>query len=99
MIKHDWPDKPIDIPQQPTDEFQLAGLEDDIDHPEHYTARGIECIQVAEQLDFCLGNVVKYVYRAGLKTGTPASKDLKKAIWYLSRALNNALRKEKGGDL
>ena len=43
--------------------------EDMVNHPRHYEARvpGIECIEVARHFDFCLGNVIKYVWRAGLK--------------------------------
>jgi hypothetical protein len=61
---------------------------DTINHPQHYTEHpsGIECIQVTEHFDFCLGNVIKYVWRAGLKS-PDAIEDLKKAEWYLRRAI------------
>lgn len=37
-----------------------------VDHPPHYTAHasGIECIEVTEQMNFCLGNAIKYIWRA-----------------------------------
>ena len=62
-----------------------------IDHPPHYTAHpsGIECIQITEHMGFCLGNAVKYIWRADLKGG---SEDLKKAIWYLQRELERRSR-------
>lgn len=63
---------------------------DMINHPPHYTSSpsGIECIEIAELLPFCLGNCYKYLHRAGLKGD--ASEDLQKALWYAKRArLNN----------
>lgn len=58
-----------------------------VDHPKHYNAGRIEVIDAIEdwQLGFHLGNVVKYVARAGRKG--PPLEDLKKAQWYLDRAI------------
>ena len=59
-----------------------------IDHPSHYRSdTGFEAIDVIEAwgLGFNLGNVVKYVSRAGLKDD--ALEDLKKARWYLDREI------------
>ena len=36
-------------------------------------------------LDFCLGNAVKYICRAGKKPGEDEVKDLEKAVDYLQR--------------
>ncbi len=59
-------------------------------NPDHYvTDTGAEVIDITECLDFCRGNVVKYVCRAGRKAGEEALDDLKKAKWYLDRAINN----------
>ncbi len=60
---------------------------DPVNHPRHYTAHasGIECIQVTEYMGFCLGNAVKYIWRADLKSD--AIEDLKKARWYLDREI------------
>ena len=62
---------------------------DPVSQPCHYTNHpsGVECIDVAEHFSFCLGNVVKYVWRAGLKGD--AIEDLKKAKWYLEREIAN----------
>lgn len=62
---------------------------DMINHPPHYTScpSGIECIEIAELLPFCLGNAYKYLHRAGLKGDQVA--DLKKALWYARRAYLN----------
>lgn len=69
---------------------------DPVDHPQHYTAHpsGIECIQVTEHMNFCLGNAVKYIWRAGLKHD--AIEDLRKAAWYLEREI--ARRTEEAPD-
>lgn len=60
----------------------------DVDHPEHYNLHpsGIECIDVAEAFNFNLGNVIKYVWRAGLKGD--AVIDLRKARCYLQREID-----------
>lgn len=57
-----------------------------IDHPEYYKAGGIEAIDVIEdwKLDFCLGNAIKYIARAGKKSDD-ARTDFKKAAWYIKR--------------
>lgn len=60
---------------------------DKINHPPHYTASGIEPIDVIESwnLGFCLGNTVKYIARAKHKGSE--LEDLKKARWYLDREI------------
>lgn len=57
-----------------------------IDHPEYYKAGGIEAIDVIEdwKLDFCLGNAIKYIARAGKKSDD-IKTDLEKAAWYIKR--------------
>ena len=59
-----------------------------IDHPSYYNPNGIEAIAVIEDwnLDFCLGNAVKYICRAGKKSDD-AIEDLEKARWYLNRKI------------
>ena len=65
-----------------------------INHPDHYqfTDSTYEAINVIEAwgLDFSLGNALKYIARAGRKGDTV--EDLKKAIWYLERKIQNELR-------
>jgi hypothetical protein len=55
--------------------------------PNHYKVGGIEAISVIEawKLGFCLGNCIKYIQRHTLKNGL---EDLKKARWYLDRAIS-----------
>lgn len=62
-----------------------------VDHPKHYNSHpsGVECIEIARHYNFCVGNAIKYIWRAGLKKETlvtPVEKeieDIEKAIWYL----------------
>ena len=65
---------------------------DEVNHPKHYTSHpaGIEAIQITEHFCNNLGNVIKYIWRAEEK-GAPI-KDLKKALWYLTREIG---RREK----
>jgi hypothetical protein len=55
--------------------------------PEHYSEGGLEPIVLieAKKLNFSLGNVVKYVCRAGKKG--PELDDLRKAKYYLDREI------------
>jgi len=50
-----------------------------IDHPIYYRSHpsGIECIQVSEHMSFCIGNVIKYCWRAGLKISGAVFSDPK----------------------
>ena len=59
-----------------------------VNKPAHYRQHpsGVECIQITEHMNFNLGNAVKYVWRAGLKS-TSAIEDLKKAAWYINREI------------
>lgn len=72
-----------------------------VDHPDHYGGADnpYEAIKVVEAwgLDFHLGNVVKYVSRAGKKGDE--LEDLKKARWYLERKIAHleARAKQQGG--
>lgn len=69
--------------------------QDRVNHPKHYTSHpsGVECITVTEHYDFCIGNAIKYLWRAGLKREegmddyTKKIEDLEKAIWYIQREI------------
>lgn len=58
-----------------------------IDHPAHYQGKSMETIDIIENFDlnFCLGNAIKYILRAGKKGDK--KEDLEKAIWYLQREM------------
>ena len=62
--------------------------EEKVNHPSHYTSHGsgVECIQITEHMNFCLGNAIKYVWRASIKG--KHKEDLEKAIWYINRELD-----------
>jgi hypothetical protein len=62
-------------------------MTDLVNNPPHYKSHpsGIECIQITEHMNFCLGNATKYIWRADLKHD--AIEDLKKAIWYIEREI------------
>jgi DNA-binding transcriptional MerR regulator len=68
---------------------------DDVQSPKHYTDSKIEVIDYIEdkKLGFCLGNVIKYVSRAGKKHSADKTdkekeiQDLNKAKWYLDRRI------------
>jgi hypothetical protein len=64
-------------------------LDDMVNSPPHYTTGGIETIDFieAKELNYHLGNVVKYITRSGHKGDK--LKDLEKAQWYLNRAIDN----------
>lgn len=68
--------------------------EDKVNHPTHYNTHpaGIECITVTEYFNFNLGNVIKYVWRAGLKQGVDPLEDLQKAAWYIEREIARLTR-------
>lgn len=62
-----------------------------VNHPQHYGGENntYEAIKVIEawDLDFCLGNAVKYISRAGKKDASKELEDLNKAVWYLNRRI------------
>ena len=76
---------------KPTPPWQERTLSsDNVSHPPHYAngwSNGAEVIDLAENLSFCAGNVVKYVCRAGRKDPGKHVEDLKKARWYIDREI------------
>ena len=68
----------------------LITVEDDpVNHPGYYCDGGIETLDfiLAKSLNFLLGQVVKYVSRAGKKNPATLLEDLKKARFYLNREI------------
>ena len=59
-------------------------MTDPVNHPSHYTAYPVEVIQLTAWMNFCRGNAVKYIARAGLKDPAKEIEDLKKAAWYIN---------------
>ena len=68
-----------------------------VNHPQHYGGESnpYESIKVIDawDLDFCLGNTVKYISRAGKKNTDKELEDLKKALWYLQHKINTLEKK------
>lgn len=64
--------------------------------PDHYDKHpsGIECIEVVQWFTFNVGNVIKYLWRCGLKDGQPSIKELKKARTYLDFEIAKLEREE-----
>ena len=60
-----------------------------IEHPEYYSSNGVEAINVIDAfgLNFNLGNAIKYILRAGRKSGEAPEDTLNKAIWYLNHEI------------
>lgn len=68
----------------------LADFSEEVEHPSHYTAGSIECIDAIksalsnnEYIGYLKGQVMKYVWRMGLKGSVIV--DAKKAEWYMDR--------------
>lgn len=66
-------------------------MSDSVNHPAHYTAGPIECIEAIQAalgddafVVFCRGQAIKYAWRAGKKSNH--AEDLRKGAWYLTRA-------------
>ena len=64
-------------------------MNDNVNHPEHYTYGGLECIEVMEHvfganavMDFCICNAFKYMWRSDYKNG---KEDIDKAAWYINK--------------
>lgn len=60
---------------------------DQVDHPPHYKLPGGEAIDITEHMNFCRGNAIKYIVRAGRKDPSKEVEDLRKAVWYLDREI------------
>ena len=70
--------------------LKILAENESINHPEHYGGDNTyEAIKVIEawNLDFSLGNTIKYISRAGKKDKAKEIEDLKKALWYLDRKI------------
>lgn len=80
------PPKKIRMQSSITDKTEFI-MPDPVNHPYHYTTGGIETIDFieAKNLNYNLGNVVKYITRADHKGNRV--EDLRKAKWYLEREI------------
>lgn len=67
-------------------------MNDNVNHPAHYTQWPIEAINLTEREDFLYGNILKYALRAGTKPGSTYEEDIAKATWYAVRFVTNIAR-------
>ena len=69
-------------------------MNDNVNHPKHYNSHpsGVECIELTEHMTFCLGNAMKYIWRASLKG--KEVEDLRKARWYIDREISRILNEK-----
>ena len=66
-------------------------MSDLVNHPQHYTKLPHEVIEITRGMEFCAGNVLKYLMRAPFKG--QMLEDLEKAKWYLEDMFScNAVR-------
>lgn len=67
------------------------GMSDSVNHPSHYGGKDnpYEAIKIIRhyRLGFNLGNVLKYILRAGKKDPDKELEDLRKAVWYLQKEI------------
>jgi hypothetical protein len=67
--------------------------QDNVNHPQHYTSGGVECIDAIEAAVVnkkgieaaCVANVIKYLWRYEQKNGI---EDIKKAQWYINKLVD-----------
>lgn len=61
---------------------------DMVNKPPHYTNHpsGIECIDIAEHMNFNLGNAVKYIWRVD-DYDKGGIESLEKAVFYINREI------------
>jgi len=66
-----------------------------VNHPSHYNQGSIEAIDamvaafgVEAVVSFCKINAFKYIWRAGCKEDTPDVEDMRKAQWYIDKAIS-----------
>lgn len=69
----------------------MEPIYENVNHPNHYSANGIEVQQIIEafELGWNLGNVCKYICRAGKKPKASRKEDLQKAMQYLRFELDS----------
>lgn len=93
-MERDVANKAFKLINKPSE--QQTATTDAVNHPTHYTSdpSGVECIEVTKHRDFCIGNAIKYLWRAGLKQDADKTakekqiEDLKKAIWYINAEID-----------
>ena len=79
-------------------------MSDMVNHPIHYTQGDIECIDCIKAAtvgkngvqSFCVGNIIKYLFRYEKKNGL---EDVKKAQFYINRLIQELEQKKENYSL
>lgn len=86
-------------PAPSKDTAPVTTADDPVDHPSHYTHGSVECIDAMVETQgvhavqhFCVCNAFKYLWRWRGKNGM---EDIKKAAWYLNKAITLQEREDK----
>ena len=77
---------------KPDMRIPATGEHDPVNHPDHYTQGGVECIEALKAATVglegieavCTANAIKYLWRWKQKNG---AEDLRKAVWYINRLI------------
>lgn len=69
-------------------------MDNDVNHPKHYTTGKIEVIDFIEDknLNYHRGNAVKYIVRAGIKDQAKEAEQAERAVERLLDALDHGAR-------
>ena len=89
---HEWSDDKLAIAYDHVYKNMDENVPDMVNHPQHYTQGGIECIDALKAATVgkrgieavCVANVIKYLWRYEEKNGI---EDVRKAKWYIERLL------------
>ena len=87
-----WSDDKLAIAYDHLYKNMDENVPDMVNHPQHYTQGGIECIDALKAATVgkrgieavCVANVIKYLWRYEEKNGI---EDIRKAKWYIERLL------------
>ena len=88
----EWSDDKLAIAYDHVYKNMDENVPDMVNHPQHYTQGGIECIDALKAATVgkrgieavCVANVIKYLWRYEKKNGT---EDIRKAKFYIERLL------------
>ena len=88
----EWSDDELAIAYDHVYKNMDENVPDMVNHPQHYTQGGIECIDALKAATVgkrgieavCVANVIKYLWRYEEKNGI---EDVRKAKWYIERLL------------
>ena len=80
------------IAEKNDDYVENSVRENEVTHPSHYATLNPEPITFIRDKDYLTGSALKYIFRAGHKSGADENVDMGKAAWYLRELVN-----ERGG--